>query len=175
MSDQIENEAWVTHFAELLGGEGEDIVTEHEMAGEGTVSRIARDEVIKAIRKLKKGKAEGGDGIENEVWMYGQEELIGDLVVLLNELWIKGEMPSEWRRAIICPLYKGGERSEVKNYRGISLLTTAYKIYAMVLEGRMSKLVEEKKLLGEWQAGFRAGRGIVDNIYILHTLVEKNQ
>ncbi len=92
---------------------------------------------------------------------------------LMNDVWIKGEMPMEWRQAIICPLYKGGEKSEVKNYREITLCCTAYKIYAMVLEGRMTKIVEEKGFLGDWQVGFRKGRGTMDNIYMLHTLVEK--
>ena len=41
-------------------------------------------------------------------------------------------MPEDWRSAVIVPLYKGkGEKSECKNYRGISLLSVVGKIYAM--------------------------------------------
>ena len=37
----------------------------------------------------------------------------------------------DWRSAVIVPLYKGkGERTECKNYRGISLLSMVGKIYA---------------------------------------------
>ena len=39
-----------------------------------------------------------------------------------------------WRSAVIVPLYKGkGERTECKNYRGISLLSVVGKIYAEIL------------------------------------------
>jgi len=44
------------------------------------------------------------------------------------------------------PLYKRGEREEVGNYRGISLLCLAYKIYAEILRNKLEKVVEEKEL-----------------------------
>ena len=43
-------------------------------------------------------------------------------------------MPEDWRPAVIVPPYMGkGERTEVKNYRGISLLNVVGKIYAGIL------------------------------------------
>ena len=45
-----------------------------------------------------------------------------------------GVVPEEWRSAVIVPLYKGkGERMECRNYRGISLLSVAGKIYVEIL------------------------------------------
>ena len=47
-------------------------------------------------------------------------------------------MNEDWRSAVIVPLYKGkGERSECKNYRGISLLSVVGKIYAGILVDRV--------------------------------------
>lgn len=37
----------------------------------------------------------------------------------------------------------------------------------MALQGRIEKEIEEKKMLQETQAGFRKGRGTIDNIYII--------
>ena len=43
-------------------------------------------------------------------------------------------MPEDWRFSVIIPMYKGkGERSECKNYKGISLLSVVGKIYAGIL------------------------------------------
>ena len=45
-----------------------------------------------------------------------------------------GVVPEYWRSAVIVPLYKGkGERTECKNYRGISLLNVLRKIYVGIL------------------------------------------
>jgi hypothetical protein len=51
--------------------------------------------------------------------------------------------------------------------RGIPLLNTGYKLYAPVLSERMKREIEEKGVLPDSQAGFRRGRGTVDNVYIL--------
>jgi len=59
------------------------------------------------------------------------------------------------------PLYKREEREEVGNYRGISLLCSAYKIYAEIPRNKLEKVVEEKELIPENQARFRKGRSTI--------------
>ena len=45
-----------------------------------------------------------------------------------------GGVPEDWRSGVIVSLYKGkGERTECRNYRGISLLRVGRKIYARIL------------------------------------------
>ena len=44
-----------------------------------------------------------------------------------------GVVPEDWRSAVIVPLYTGrGERTECRNYRGISLLSVVAKIIVRV-------------------------------------------
>ncbi len=88
-------------------------------------------------------------------------------------IWETGEIPTEWQEAIIVPIYKAGDYNKAENYRGISLLNTAYKILAMIVNERLTKWAEEGEVLPENQAGFRKGRGTRENIFILHSLVEK--
>ncbi|KAH0818793.1 hypothetical protein GEV33_003998 [Tenebrio molitor] len=65
-----------------------------------------------------------------------------------------------------------GEKNRAENYRGITLLNTGYKLYASVLSERMKREIEEKGVLPDSQAGFRKGRGTVDNVYILDHLAK---
>ena len=59
---------------------------------------------------------------------------------------------------MIVPLCRGkGERTECKNFRGISLLTVVGKIYAGILEDRVGRVT--RGLIDDKQEGFRAGRG----------------
>lgn len=65
---------------------------------------------------------------------------------------------------IIVPLYKRGEQEKIENYRNISLLCTAYKIYAEKIRMRLEIEVEEKGIISESQAGFRKGKSTLDNM-----------
>jgi hypothetical protein len=46
---------------------------------------------------------------------------------LLNNIYMTGEMPEEWRNNILIPTYTKGDK-KVENYRVISLLNACYKI-----------------------------------------------
>jgi hypothetical protein len=81
------------------------------------------------------------------------------------------ERAQEWKERIICPIYKKGEKDTASNYRGITLLNTAYKVYAMIVEERLMKEMNERGALPDGQAGFRKGRGTMDNVYILNHII----
>ena len=50
-------------------------------------------------------------------------------------------LPGGWGSAVIVPLYKSkGERTECKNYRGISLFSVVGKIYAGILVDRVRRV-----------------------------------
>ena len=75
-------------------------------------------------------------------------------------------------RSVIVPLYKDkGERTECSNYRDISLLSVVRKIYAGIQVDRVHKVTEG--LTDDEQRGFRAGRGCVNQIFILKHVGEK--
>lgn len=70
------------------------------------------------------------------------------------------------------PLRKKGEGKRVEDYRGVTLLNTMYKVYTMV-ERTLEEEMEEKRMLPYSQAGFRRGRGTMDNVYVLNCVVNK--
>ena len=75
----------------------------------------------------------------------------------------------------LIPLYKKEDVNLPGNYRGISLLPSAYKVYTYILSVRLVKEVEELGLLPDGQAGFRKKRSTIDNIYILNYLIKKTK
>jgi len=81
-------------------------------------------------------------------------------------VWSGKGFPEEWREGLIAPIYKKGKAGDVRNYRGVTLLCTAYKVYAAILTERLRQEMEEKRILPETQAEFRRKRGTMDNIYL---------
>jgi hypothetical protein len=42
-------------------------------------------------------------------------------------------MPDEWKQSIIVSIQKKGDKTDCSHYRGISLLSTSYKILSNIL------------------------------------------
>jgi hypothetical protein len=173
VSEKITIQEWEEYFMKLLEGRKEEGKVGTQRKEKQTVmeeTEITAEEVGKHIRYLKKRKAPGWDGVQNEAWMYGTERMVERMVELMNGVWRGEGFPEDWREGIICPIFKKGEKNRAENYRGITLLNTGYKLYASVLSERMKREIEEKGVLPDSQAGFRKGRGTVDNVYILDHL-----
>jgi len=83
-------------------------------------------------------------------WLYGGEELAEELNEILNKIW-NGEqkLPEEWKTGVVTPIHKKGDIHDAKNYRGITLMDTGYKIYAEIIRRNLEKEMKEKKLMSE--------------------------
>ena len=88
-----------------------------------------------------------------------------------NVCW-EGHVPQAWKDANIVTIYKKGDRTECGNYRGISLLSAAGKIFARILLNRLSSHITPE-VVPETQCGFRSNRSTVDMIFCLRQLQEK--
>ena len=80
-------------------------------------------------------------------------------------------MPNDFRKTIIKPLSKKGDKSECGNYRGISLVSVGSKLLSNVILFRLRDAVD--KVLREEQCGFGKGRGGVHQIFTLKLTIEK--
>ena len=101
----------------------------------------------------------------------GQECSTEMMHVLCEKMFVDKQSPEEWSKAIIVPIYKSKDKQECGNYRGISLLSIPSKVYTKILQQRIRKYVEES--VSEEQAGFRKGRGTIDQLFVIRQLAEK--
>lgn len=98
------------------------------------------------------------------------------LIDLLKKRWKEGRILTEWKTSLVVPFYKKGDKERTENYRDISLLCTSYKIYAELLRNRLEDVIMSKKeMLPESQVGFRKGRSIVDNIFVLNHIIQREK
>jgi hypothetical protein len=85
-------------------------------------------EVGISISKLKKYKSPGSDQIPAVLYQAEGEILVSVIHRLITSIWNKEELPDQWKESIIVPIHKTGDKTDCNNYRGISLLSTSYKI-----------------------------------------------
>jgi hypothetical protein len=86
-------------------------------------------EVEIAIGKLKRYKSPGIEQVPAKLIKAGGETLYSEIHKLICCIWNKEKLPQQWKESIIVPIYKKGDMTDCNNYRGIFLLSTAYKIY----------------------------------------------
>ena len=59
------------------------------------------------------------------------------------------------------------------NYRPLTVPSNFLRVLTLRLCDKITKIVEEKKLLGKEQFGFRKGRSTADAVFILSTMFQK--
>ncbi|KAJ4445911.1 hypothetical protein ANN_12597 [Periplaneta americana] len=128
-------------------------------------------EVEIAIENLKKYKSPGIDQIPAELIQEGGSALYSEIYKLVLAIWEKEIVPEQWKESIIVPIFKKGDKTNCGNFRGISLLLT-YKILSNILLRRLTPHVDE--IIGDHQCGFRRNRSIIDQIFCIRQIMEKN-
>ena len=95
------------------------------------------------------------------------------IVALFNIILNTGRVPTQWCTGIILPMYTNkGSHDHPNDYRGITLLSCLEKLFTNIINNRLAQYLEDDNILGEEQAGFRAGYSTLDYMFVLHCLVD---
>ncbi|KAK4309301.1 hypothetical protein Pmani_019063 [Petrolisthes manimaculis] len=170
-------ERWKEHFKDLLNIEGtieEGILNnlQREPVVPELDDEITKEELEKAISSMSDGKSPGLDGIPSEIYKHAGEQIKLKLLELFNICLYIGVVPQEFKDTLIVTIYKNGDKTNCGNYRGISLLCTAGKIFSKLLLNRLKTLAE--RVLPESQSGFRSNRSTQDMIFCIRQVQEKS-
>ncbi|KAK3558341.1 hypothetical protein QTP86_017253, partial [Hemibagrus guttatus] len=170
-SEESVQRRWKEYFEELMNEENErEKRVEGVNSVEQKVDKIRKDEVRKALKRMKSGKAVGPDDIPVEVWKCLGEAAVEFLANLFNRVLESERMPEEWRRSVLVPIFKNkGDVQSCSNYRGIKLMSHTMKVWERVVEARLRKVVE----ICEQQYGFMPRKSTTDAIFALRILMEK--
>ena len=137
-SEKDRGKVWKEHTERIMNEENEwDQNVEADLV-EGPVERVSWEEVVKAIREMKVGKAAGP--LEVSVEMIAASREIG--IVVMVELCQGGldgrGMPDELALSVVVPIFKGKwDAMSCGAYRGVKLIEHAMKIVEKVLERRL--------------------------------------
>ena len=112
------------------------------------------------------------DNVPSELLSSGGEEAVKALTVLCQKIWNAKKWPTEWTQSLMIPLPKKGNLRQCQNYRTISLISHPSKVMLRIILNHLKAKAEE--LLSEEQAGFRAGRSTVEQIFNCRVLIEKH-
>ena len=130
------------------------------------------EEVTKAIKSLKNGKAAGIDLIHAEMLKADITTSTRVLTDLFTCIWTNSTTPDDWTNRLIVKLPKKGDLGNCENWRGITLLSIPSKVFYKILLSRIDTAIDGK--LRPEQAGFRKGKGCIDQSFTLYNIIEQS-
>jgi hypothetical protein len=132
---------------------------------------ISRQGVEKLLANLNPHKAAGPDAMKPLVMKKLASALAGPLTLIFTRSMEDGEIPEDWSRANVSPIYKKGEKSNPANYRPVSLTCIACKLMEHIVTSQLMQHANRHNLLYDLQYGFREKRscetqllGFVDDL-----------
>lgn len=133
------------------------------------------DEVYDGLLKLDPNKSAGPDDIPNKFLIKSAASIAKPLLLLFNASLESGVFPTSWKHSFIVPIFKSGDRTDTRNYRGIAKLSAIPKFFEKLVCDRIAPLLQ--CVIHEEQHGFVVGKSTETNmvsfISSLLTLMEQ--
>lgn len=123
-----------------------------------TLIETDTEEVLKTIMSLRSDAATGGDGISSIILKRYGAIFSPVLSHIFNLCFLKGVFPKALKKAVVQPIFKGGDGNKVTNYRPIAILPALSKVLERIVNKKLVAYLEHFHLLSPQQFGFRRGR-----------------
>ena len=111
---------------------------------------IQVEEVKEVIKKMATGKSPAEDGLIAEVYKCLSGEMLEALTALFIKIFSIGKDPQSWSTGLVCPVSMAGDPQQASNYRGITLLDVASKIFSGVLCQRMKWWCDDNQIISDY-------------------------
>ena len=122
------------------------------------------EEVLSLCKEINTLKSSGMDLLSSKLCKDAFLVLTDQLIHLFNCSLATGIFPDKWKIAKVLPLFKGGDRENVNNYRPILLLPLPGNMLEKIVHKRISNFWDNNDFLTKNQGGFRKGHSTTATI-----------
>ena len=113
-------------------------------------------DITNTAHKLKSKSSFGHDEISTKLLKQTINNITLPITHIVNRSFITGIVPDQMKIAKVVPVFKSSDRSSIKNYRPISLLTSFSKLLEKIMYDKVMNFLNANNILYEHQYGFRA-------------------
>ena len=118
---------------------------------------LKEDDIKRIICKLDLNKAHGHDMISICMLKMSGDAIIEPLFKIFKICLKCGIFPDDWKKGNIVPIFKKGDKQNIKNYRAVSLLPICSKIFERVIYNNMLNGVV---LSGQFSSWIKVNAGV---------------
>jgi hypothetical protein len=114
--------------------------------------------ITKLLQNINPNKATGPDNISGRVLKELSSEITPAIKFLFQQSVDLGQVPTDWKHANVCPIYKKGDKHNPINYRPVSLTCILSKLCEHIISSDIMKYNESNSILYDLQHGFHSSR-----------------
>jgi len=118
--------------------------------------------VLRKLQHLKVDKSPGPDGIHPALLKNCASAVTKPLTAIFQESYYSGIVPNDWKIADISPLFKKGSKSDLGNYRPVSLTSVVCKVMESIVRDTVVESFKDE--FSCFQHGFMKHRSCLTNI-----------
>lgn len=119
------------------------------------IPHVTSSFILNQLQNLKVSKATGIDELSARYLKLSAAVISAPLAKVLNLSIDTGSYPDDLKRAKVTPIFKKGEKTDINNYRPISVLPIITGIFERHVSNCLVNFLEEHNLIYEQQSGFR--------------------
>ena len=112
------------------------------------------NEIKNIVKKLKNSSCAGDDNISNSLLKHIIPSIATPLSMCINLSLNTGVFPNQLKTSKVIPIFKGGDRNSVDNYRPISLISSLSKVMEKIVYTRMIHFADQNGIISKNQFGF---------------------
>ena len=130
-------------------------------------------EIQTLINQLDSNKSPGIYNFPVKLIKLANTYIANPLTLIINDSFQNGHFPDRLKIPKIIPLFKGGSKLSITNYRPISLLPIFSKIIEQLMLSRLKSFLERNQIIFEHQYGFQKKKSTTLAVLdLLHNITE---
>ena len=170
---------WHAHFSNLLAKNvNNDENLEHYIRDNIDLNinelnePFTLEELSIGLKGLKNNKASSFDRITNEMLKTSGKIHKKAFLHLFNSIQKSSFYPKLWKKDILHPIHKSGEKSDPNNFRGIAISSCFGKLFSKLLKNRLQSYCDKNNLINNVQGSGKKSSRTSDHLMVIKYFID---